>query len=305
MNRLARNLLTMMLVGSVLMVYGCESDKDGSPTRPPLENWRDINVTLQNMDSHLGQLIAFRVVSRSDPDIVSPFDELRAVARIDSLDQADYSFTMPLAVPEGVHRLDFWCDNDGNGWFDPTSPTISADHSYRIPLNATGDIDVVFTHPDAAGDTLYARFYAEPDTAMFLDVNQATWMRPDAHFFMYFTAMDPCIGHILELQVVNPDENQTVGYYRIANVNTADFEVVLPNVGDLNEDLTGQVFQIDFYVDADDSGVYDSSDFAWTVMCTTKTRIDSVGPNSIEVHADSIIKNFTYNTDYASGFIWP
>lgn len=312
MNKLARNLLTLMLVGSVLVVYGCEKDEDGGPTRPPAENWRDIVVTLQNMDSHLGQLIAFRVVSRSDPDKVWVYDELRAVARIDTLDQATFTFTMPLAVPEGLHRLDFWCDNNGNGWVDPSSPGPGglADHSYRITLNETGAINVTFVHPDAAGDTLYARFYSLPDSAMFLDVNQPLWITPEVppvHFWMTFTQMDTAIGHALELQVVDPSitGGRTVGCFRKSNVIADSFQIVLPSIGDLNEDGTGKQFQIDFYVDMDDSGGYNAADFAWSVPCITGTYLDTIGANTVVAYADSLISNFAFNTDFATGFVWP
>ena len=305
MKKLARNLLTLMLAVSVLVVYGCESDDDGGTTRPPAENWRDLVVTLQNMDSHLGQMIAFRVVSRYDPDVVSVYDELRAVARIDSLDQTPFTFTMPLAVPEGVHRLDFWCDNNGNGWIDPSSPSLLADHSYRIPIAATGTATVTFTHPDAAGDTLGAYFYSEPDYAWFLDVNQPTWVRSPAHFWMNFTAMDTAIGHILELQVVEPTSGRTVGYWRDSMVGTADFQVKLPNIGGLNNDGTGQQFQIDFYIDMDDSGTYNASgDFAWSVTATTGTYSDTIGTGIVVPVADSLISNFTFNTNFST-IVWP
>jgi len=310
MNKLARNLLTLMLVGSVIVVYGCDKDKDGGPTRPPAENWRNLVVTLQNMDSHLGQLIAFRVVSRYD-ELVSVWDELRCVVRIDSLDQTPFTFTMPLAVPEGLHRLDFWCDDVVNGWFDPYDvdfPDRLIDHSYRIYMPETGTATVTLIHPDAAQDTIGAYFDSVPDSAWFLDINQPTWMRPPAHFWMTFTQMDTAMGHALELQVVDPTitGGRTVGYFRKSNVVADSFLIVLPSIGELDATgAAGKVFQVDFYVDMDDSGAYDAADFAWTVMCTTGTYLDTIGVNTIQTHADSLMKKFTFNTNFATGFVWP
>ena len=106
MNKLAKNLLTLMLVGSVLLVYGCESDdSEGTISRPSATNWRDLVVTLENMDSHLGQMIAFRVVSKLNEERTTVYDELRAVARIDSLTTTPFTFTMPLAVDRPVAFL--------------------------------------------------------------------------------------------------------------------------------------------------------------------------------------------------------
>jgi hypothetical protein len=301
MNKLARNLLTLMLVGSVLMVYGCAEDEEGGlPTKPEARNWRDLVVTLNNMNSHVGQLIAFRVVSKFE-DITTVWDELRCVARINTLQDTVFTFTMPLAVPEGVHRLDFWCDNNGNGWVDPSEPGDINDHSYRVMIPATGTATVTFDHPDAAADTLGAYW---DDGTWFIDTNQPTWVRPPAHFWMNFTAMDSAVGHILELQVVDPDNDRTVGYYRFDTVAAAEFQVVLPSIGYLNTDGTGKAFQIDLYVDLDDSGGFSAGDDSWSVTGTTGTYNDTLGAGVVVPVADSLVVNFA-GTATTSTIVWP
>ncbi len=199
-----------MLVGSVLLVYGCESDdKEGTLARPSTDNWRDLVVTLNNMDSHLGQMIAFRVVSKFNPERTTVFDELRAVARIDSLTTTPFTFTMPLAVPEGVHRLDFWCDANGDRWYDPSIPGTMNDHGYRMLLPATGTATVTFTHPDAVADTVGAYV----NDVWVLDVNQEAWLRPDSHLWMNLTGMTTAVDHALELMVYEPTSGRVMETY--------------------------------------------------------------------------------------------
>lgn len=306
MNKLARNLLTLMLVGSVLMVYGCEDDEGDGITRIEPTGWRDLTVTLQNMDTHIGQLIAFRVVSKYD-EITTVWDELRCVARIDSLDQTTFTFEMPLSVPVGVHRLDFWCDDVANGWvdqYDPDDPEEPYDRSYRMLLPETGDITVTFDHPSAGVDTI--GHYADP--VWVIDVNQPTWVTPHVppvHFWMNFTEMDTAVGHLLEIQVVDPDNDRTVGYFRKSSVTEDSFRVVLPSIGYLNDDGTGHEFQIDLYVDMDDSGGFNTGDFAWSFTEATGTFNDTLGAGLVVPVADSLKVDFSFNTNFASGFIWP
>ena len=300
MNKLAKNLLTLMLVGSVLLVYGCESDdKEGTIARPSATNWRDLVVTLNSMDSHLGQMIAFRVVSKLE-ETTTVFDELRAVARIDSLHTTPFTFTMPLAVPEGVHRLDFWCDTNGDTWYDPSIPGTMNDHGYRMLLPATGTATVTFTHPDAAADTMGAYV----NNAWVLDVNQETWLRSPSHLWMNLTGMTTAVDHALELIVYEPDSGRALGFYRFSRVDADDFQIVLPNIAGLNDDGTGEQIQIDFYVDMDDNGTYSAGDDSWSVTGTVDTFNDTLGAGVIVSVADSLVVDFAYNTSTTT-IIWP
>ncbi len=302
MNKLAKNLLALMLVGSVLLVYGCESDsKEGTLARPSATNWRDLVVTLQNMDSHLGQMIAFRVVSKLE-ETTTVFDELRGVARIDSLHATPFTFTMPLAVPEGVHRLDFWCDSNGNGWYDPPVSGTLNDHAYRMLLPATGTATATFTHPDAAADTMGAYV----NDVWVLDVNQQAWLRLPSHLRMNLSGMTTAVDHALELMVYEPTGGRALGYYRYSRVAVDSFQIVLPNIAGLNDDGTGQQVKIDFYVDMDDSGTYNTGDDSWSVTGTVSVRNDTLGAGVIIAVADpdSLVVDFVYNTSFDT-IIWP
>ncbi len=307
MNKLAKNLLTLMLVGSVLLVYGCESDdSEGTISRPSATNWRDLVVTLNNMDSHLGQMIAFRVVSKLDPEKTTVFDELRAVARIDSLHTTPFTFTIPLAVPEGVHRLDFWCDENGNSWYDPSlfaTPTVPSrmnDHAYRILLPATGTATVSVTHPDAAADTMGAY----QNNVWVLDVNQEAWLRSPSHLWMNLSGMTTAVDHALELIVYEPISGRALGFYRFSRVDAGSFQIVLPNIAGLNDDGTGEQIKIDFYVDMDDSGTYNTGDDSWSVTGTVNTFNDTLGAGVIIPVADSLVVDFAYSTNFTT-IIWP
>lgn len=292
-----------MLVGSVLMVSGCESDdKEGTIARPSATNWRDLVVTLNNMDSHLGQMIAFRVVSKFNPEVTTVFDELRAVARIDTLHTTPFTFTIPLAVPEGVHRLDFWCDENGDRWYDPSIPGTMYDHGYRMLLPATGTVTVNFTHPDDDADTLGTYV----NDVWVLDVNQETWLRSPSHLRVNLSGMTDAVGHALELMVYEPTGGRALGYYRYSSVAVDSFRIELPNIAGLNDDGTGQQIKIDFYVDMDDSGTFNSGDDSWSVDGTVRVRNDTLGAGVIIAIADpeSLYVDFAYNTNFTT-IIWP
>lgn len=284
MKRLMSMMLPLALAGSLFLAAGCDED-EGGPTGPTdVGALRDITITLQDMDSHLGQFLEFRVISQRDEEITGPFDWLRAVARIDSLESADHTFTMVNAVPEGLARLDFWVDSyidpsaatAGAHWFNPPTPDRSedvTDHAYRIMLPETGDLTVVFTHPAAEADTLYARFTASPDDAMFLDVNQPTWQRAPLHLWMDLTGMSADIGRMLGLKVIDP----TTGVDRVVGmfydrVPGDAFRVVLPNQG-----VQGVEYYLDFFIDANGNGTYDGTgtDPSWRVTQTIAAAADS------------------------------
>jgi hypothetical protein len=309
MNRLMRMMMPLALAGSLFLVAGCDEDEGGPTDATDVGNLRDITVTLQNMDSHLGQFMEFRILSQREAEGPGPFDWLRAVAWIDSLESATFTFTMVNAVPEGLARLDFWVDSYvnpyavpyGGHWYDiPYQETGYSgtaagpeytDDAYRIMLpEDDGDIAVVFTHPEAEADTLYARFTAEPNDAMFLDVNQPTWQRAPLHLWMDFTGMTPHEGQLLGLKVIDPTTgvDRVVGMY-LGRVPGDAFQIVLPNQG-----VQGSEYHIDFFADLNGNGTYDGTptDHSWRV---TKT---------IAASADTFDVDFTYSTNFTT-IIWP
>jgi len=301
MNRLMRMILPLALAGGLFLVAGCEEDKSAPTTATDVGNLRDISITLQSMDSHLGQFMEFRILSQRNEDLTGPFDWLRAVAYIDSLESATYTFTMMNAVPEGLARLDFWVDSyidpsaatAGTHWYnapDPDRTEDITDHGYRIMLPEDGDITVVFTHPAAEADTLYARFSAEPNDAMFLDVNQSTWQRAPLHLWMDFTGMTPHVGDLMGLKVIDPTTgvDRVVGLF-IGRVPGDAFRVVLPNQG-----VQGVEYYIDFFADLSGNDQYDGqpTDHSWRVTQT------------IAASADSFNVDFAYNTTFTT-IIWP
>ena len=66
MNRLMRMILPLALAGGLFLVAGCDEDESGPTGATDVGNLRDISITLQSMDSHLGQFMEFRTRTSLD-----------------------------------------------------------------------------------------------------------------------------------------------------------------------------------------------------------------------------------------------
>jgi hypothetical protein len=161
---------------------------------------RDLTLELIGYDPHVGQLMHFRVVSDDDA--------LVAVGVWDPLQDADTEIALPGSTPNGVHRLDYFADLDGSGGYNPPP----ADHAWRMPIPANGDVSLAHTH-----DTDFTNI-AMPSLAAGEDLTFSA------------TDMDPHVGQLFEVRVFDEDTGQLRGRYVLAEIETADFEVVLPGI---------------------------------------------------------------------------
>ncbi|MEZ4647901.1 MAG: hypothetical protein R3E97_03795 [Candidatus Eisenbacteria bacterium] len=221
---------TLIAVSALLALSGC-GDDDG-PTDPPGGNeppeLRDLSLTLNTMNPHVGQKLEFRVVSDGG--------DLESRIYLDPLPGPDYMLEVPKAVQEGGHRLDFFADHNGNGSYDAPP----ADHAWRIALGSTGSLAPDFTH-----------------NTSFTDIGSPAG---EGDFSLVLTGMTPHVGQLFELRVKDTETGQTVGQYRLGAVLGADFTVDIPGVIE-----TGRSYTVDFYADMNGDGEYDAppADHAW------------------------------------------
>lgn len=142
----------------------------------------DMQMAVRDFTPHLADRVLFQAVTRDDAQV------LRAMAIIDPLRVGDRSFTMPNAIGEGAHALNFWADVDDSGFVE-TSPFNGIDHSWRLDdvcnwestcLDEDADLPNCFSHvapfdtitdPAEAGNALVLNLTALPDTTGFIEVH--------------------------------------------------------------------------------------------------------------------------------------
>ena len=215
---------------ALLALSGC-GDDDG-PTDPGGGNeppeFRDLSLTLNSMNPHVGQRIEFRIVSDAG--------DLASRVFVDPLPGPNYVLNVPKSVEEGAHRLDFFADHNGNGGYD-APPT---DHAWRIALGASGSLEPSFTH-----------------NTSFTDIGTPSGM---GDFSLELTGMTPHVGQLFELRVKDTESGQTVGQYRLGAVAGPDFTLDIPGIIEMERSYT-----VDFYADLNGDGEYDAppTDHAW------------------------------------------
>jgi len=87
--------LTVAAMG--MSVISCSDDKTTSPEPTP-SPYRNLTLSMDSMDPHVGQMMEFSVASA---------ETLFSRAVLDPLPAAQFDFTIKQALPEQVLRLDF------------------------------------------------------------------------------------------------------------------------------------------------------------------------------------------------------
>ena len=238
--------------GAVIEDDGGLDEDAGSTDDAGALTLRDVSLELIEFDPHVGQLMHFRVVSDDD--------ELVALGVWDPLEDGDTDIELPSSTPSGVHRLDWFADFNDNGVYNPPP----ADHAWRLPIAASGDASLDYTH-----DTDFTNI-AMPA----LDVGE--------DFTFSATDMDPHVGQLFEVRVFDEDTDRLCGRYVLGEIATADFEVMLPGIVQ-----DGRSYRVDFWADLDGDGAYDapSTDHAWRMSGV------EAGPNGLTV-------DFVHNTTF-------
>ncbi|RJP75577.1 MAG: T9SS C-terminal target domain-containing protein [Candidatus Zixiibacteriota bacterium] len=222
-----------------------------TPTFTDIDWVYELEVNLTGMTPHFNQALEIRVV---DPDSAMEVGR----ARVDLVDQADFSVQIPGLRLNRTYDVDIWADLNRNGYYDP--PPV--DHAWRLNVtNPQGDAQVDFAH-----------------NTNFTDVN---W----GHLFtLHLHDMTPHLGDYFALRVVD-GVDQEVGRVEFDSVRTADFSASAPG---LMADTTGDTtaYRADFWADFNGNGMYDPppDDHAWRMFFA-----DTTG---------DVVLNFFHNTNF-------
>lgn len=185
-----------------------------------------LKVQLTGMNPHVGQKFELRVVDKASR---------KEVGRASVPAIANHDFDVELEVIEvgGSYWIDFYADLNQNGVYDAPP----ADHAWRLELDqAQGDTTLTFAH-----------------NTTFTDIDWVYLMTLDA------SNMNPHLGQLFELRVVDAGNGQEVGRTRFFPLAFADFTVQIPGL------RRGRNYNVDFYADLNQNGLYDSPpvDHAW------------------------------------------
>jgi hypothetical protein len=235
---------------------------DGGPVDLGCANPRTLCVRIDRFSPHVQELVSFDLVTVRD-------NILRARAIIEPLDRVRADFVLPLAIParevptgDAMHplHLKLWADDNRDGEYTEGG----ADHEWNLDLPASGNL--TFVH-DSEFNSI------------------APLPRPiGADFQMQFVDMQPHIGQLLEVMVIEVDSGRTVGLHRTPSVTSGDFEITIPGIIDPG----GNVYRIEFYADFNGNGTYDDPpvDHAWV-------RIVESGRTGVQL-------SFAHGTEFAA-----
>ena len=223
---------------------------------------RTLCVRLDLFSPHVDELVTIDLVTVAD-------NILRARAVLDPIGGVRADVVMPLAIPdsevpgEGEEHplhIEIFADQDKSGAFTPDG----GDHTWNLDLSRDGNL--VFVH-----DTLFTSIAPRPR-----DIG--------VDFRMQFTDMDPHVGQLLEVMVIEVASGRTVGVYRTTSIPGANFDITIPGVIDPD----GTVYRVEFYADLNDNGRYDDPpiDHTWVIEL-------------IESGADGVDASFRHGTNFA------
>lgn len=189
--------------------------------------WKyNLAFEFSGMNPHLGQMLEIRV---RDINLTG-----KEVGRITVPSIMVPNFTVHLPFLERGHSyiLDYFADLSMNGTYD-APPT---DHAWRtLFFDAPGDKVLSFNH-----------------NTNFTDIGASGLLTVD------FAGMNPHIGQLLELRVLESGSGKEIGRIR-QMVVVPDFQVEIPGL------KPGQEYTMDFYADLNQNGIYDAPpmDHAW------------------------------------------
>ncbi len=209
-------------------------------------------LNLTNMNPHVGQKFEMRVVEDESGKEV-------ARKKLDSIIVPNFQVAVAGIKPGKEYHVDFYADLNQNGLYD-VPPT---DHAWRERFSSNGDTQVDFNH-----------------NTSFVDID---WVYM---FTLHLKAMNPHLGQLFEMRVVDENSGDEVGRTRLESILVPDFSVFVPGI------RQGGSYRADFYADFNQNGQYDSppTDHAWREAFTAPN-----GDASVE---------FTHNTNFTD-IQWP
>ena len=217
-------------------------------------NWKyKVDINFSSMDPHVGQLLEVRV----EDDMTS---EEVGRTRIETISETSFTVSIPGIELGKEYNIEMYADLNENGVYD--SPP--ADHAWELDFTSDNGNEVVnFTHNTNFTDIGWKYLYT-----------------------MNFIDMNPHVGQMLQLRVVNQDNDEEVGRVTIDSIPAPMFKVSIPQI-EMDHD-----YRVDFYADFNMNGEYDapSDDHAWRVAFNSTTG--------------NYVDNFTHNTDFTD-IQWP
>jgi hypothetical protein len=204
----------------------CDDGNDSVP--------RDLRITIDNMDPHIGNL--------TEVHVVNPNDYVVARAILDPLPGRTFSFTMRRAILPGPHRIDLYADLSGNRGYDP--PPL--DHAWRLEPCTSGVHE--FSH-----------------NSNFIDISEPQPRRVGGDFVLLLSQMNVHLGQLVEVHVIDSNAGRTVGFYRLAELLDPQTELIIPGIIE-----QGVHYVVALYADKNNSGSYDPPDVdhSWRIEQT-------------------------------------
>ena len=217
-------------------------------------HWKHLyELQFHDMTPHIGQKLEVRLIDQTTM-------EEAGRTKVESIPSDEFSVFLPYLETGKVYSVNFYADLNGNGLYDAPP----ADHAWTMELtDVEGDEDDDFFH-----------------NTSFTDIG---WVY---RFTLNASEMNPHLGELFELRLVNQSTLEEVGRVTLDSVVLADFSAM--SIGlELNQD-----YFIDFYADHNGNGIYDAppADHAWRLELN-------------DVAGDSEL-NFVHNTNFTD-IQWP
>ncbi len=203
-------------------------------------------IDFTNMNPHVGQMLELRVLETESGKEVERFKGMVGVP--------DFKIEIPGIQSGKEYDVDFYADLNGNGLYD--APPM--DHAWRETFTAgDGPQAIGFSH-----------------NTNFVDID---W---DYLMTLAATNMNPHLGQLFELRVVDTGSNAEVGSFSMPSIMVPFFFVRVPGL------KVGENYDVDFYADFNGNGTYDAppTDHAWRV-------------NLDDDDGDELVE-FAHNTDF-------
>jgi hypothetical protein len=222
-------------------------------------NFTDINwdyiltVNFSGMTPHIGQMLELRVENNNDNTEVDRI-------KVTSIPSANFEIKLVGLKFNTEYKAEFYADLNGNGIYD--APPV--DHAWLIDFtNITGDVIQNFNH-----------------NTNFTDINWKYLLTVNLQ------SMTPHLGQLFEMRVVRQDNQEELGRVSVPGILVSDFTLFIPEF-ELNHG-----YNIDFYADHNDNGVYDAPplDHAWRLTFNSSTG--------------DVLQVFTHNTNFTD-IQWP
>jgi hypothetical protein len=222
-------------------------------------NFSEINfkhmykLEFKGMTPHIGQKLEVRLV-----EMTSMMEAGRVT--VDAIPSEEFDVFLPFIATGETYYVDFYADHNSNGVYD-APPT---DHAWRMELtDVEGDEDDEFIH-----------------NTNFTDIGWSYRLTLNA------TGMNPHLGQLFELRLVNQATLAEAGRMRLDSIVLADFAASAIGL-ELGED-----YFVDFYADHNGNGMYDPppTDHAWRLELN-----DVAGDSELD---------FAHNTNFTD-IGWP